>query len=56
MSEDRRDAAEADEDGGGRDDEYEMNSMAGTGEDCGKRDALRRCAGSECEMILELRR
>lgn len=27
MSEDRGDAAEADEDGGGRDEEYEINSM-----------------------------
>ena len=27
MQEDRRDAAEADEDGGGRDEEYEINSM-----------------------------
>ena len=32
MSEDRRDAAEADEDGGGGDEEYEINSMGGTGE------------------------
>ena len=34
MSEDRRDAAEADEDGRGRDEEYEINSMgkpSGTG-------------------------
>ena len=27
MQEDRRDAAETDEDGGGRDEEYEINSM-----------------------------
>jgi hypothetical protein len=27
VSEDRRDAAEADEDGGGGDEEYEINSM-----------------------------
>ena len=30
MQEDRRDAAEADEDGGEGDEEYEINSMAGT--------------------------
>ena len=33
MQEDRRDAAETEEDGGGGDEEYEMNSKAGTGED-----------------------
>lgn len=33
MQEDRRDAAEADGDGGRGDDEYEINSMAGTSED-----------------------
>lgn len=30
MFEDRRDIAEAEEDGGGRDEEYEINSMGGT--------------------------
>lgn len=33
MSEDRRDDAKADEDGGGGDEEYEINSMGGTGEE-----------------------
>ena len=33
MFDDRRDVAEADEDGGRRDEKYEINSMAGTGED-----------------------
>lgn len=46
MQEDRRYAAEIDEDGGGGDEEYEINSMGRTSEDCGKRDVLRRCAGS----------
>lgn len=32
MQEDRTDAAEADEDGRGGDEEYEINSMGGTGE------------------------
>ena len=42
MFEDRRDVAEADEDGGGRDEKYEINSMgkpSGTGRKempCGK--------------------
>lgn len=33
MSEDRRNAAEVDEDGGGGNEEYEINSKAGTIED-----------------------
>ena len=33
MFEDRRDAAEADEDGGRGDEKYEINSKAGTSED-----------------------
>ena len=33
MFEDRADVAEADEAGGGRDEEYEINSMGGTSED-----------------------
>ena len=45
MFEDRRDVAEADEDGGGRDEEYEINSM-GEPSGTGKGDALRGSAGS----------
>lgn len=37
MSEDRGDAAEADEDGGGRDEEYEINSM-GKPSDTGRKE------------------
>ena len=33
MSADRADDAETDEDGGGGDEEYEINSMVGTGKD-----------------------
>ena len=43
MQEDRRDAAEVDEDGGGGDEEYEIK-------------ALRKTVGSGGKMILELRR
>ena len=45
MFEDRRDAAEADEDGGGRDEKYEVNSM-GKPSSTVKGDALRRNAGN----------
>ena len=45
MSADRVDNTEADEDGGGGDEEYEINSM-GEPERTGKGNALRRCAGS----------
>ncbi len=45
MFEDRADVAEADEDGGGRDEKYEINSM-GKPSGTGKGDALRRSAGS----------
>jgi hypothetical protein len=41
--EDRRDVAEADEDGGGRDEEYEINSMgkpSGTGTTRNGRDGI----------------
>lgn len=45
MQEDRRDAAEADEDGGGGDEKYEIDSM-GKPVRTGKGDALRRSVGS----------
>lgn len=45
MQEDRRNAAEAYEDGGGRDEKYEINSLAEPLR-TGKGDDLQRCAGS----------
>ena len=46
MQEDRRDAAEADGDGGEGDEEYEIKAPRKTVGDREKGDALRRCAGS----------
>lgn len=45
MSEDRRNAAKANEDGGGEDEKYEVNSM-GKPSSTVKGDALRRNAGN----------
>ena len=68
MFEDRADVAEADEDGGGRDEEYEINSMGGTSEDKITRDGrdnvatyennkpCREAQGMVAEMRLEHKR
>ena len=50
MSEDIGNATEADEDGGGGDEEYEINSM-GEPARTGKGNALRRCAGSAGKVV-----